>query len=52
VRSHYDTMTLTFGDAPGPDEVVAIFAFATRGRLHARLGGLRAEDIEGRDGLR
>jgi hypothetical protein len=52
VRSHYDTVTATFGDAPAPDEVVAIFAFATRGRLHARLGGLRAGDIEGRDGLR
>jgi len=52
VRSHYDTVTATFGDAPAPDEVVAIFAFATRGRLHARLGGLRAEEIEGRDGLR
>ena len=52
VRSHYDTVTATFGDAPGPDEVVILFAFATRGRLHARLGGLQAKDIEGKDGLR
>jgi hypothetical protein len=52
VRSHYDTLTLDFADAPNPDEVVVIFAFATRGRLHARLGGLRAAEIEGRDGLR
>ncbi|MGP3962972.1 amino acid synthesis family protein [Nonomuraea sp. 3N208] len=52
VRSHYDTVTVTFTDAPAPDEVVAIFAFATRGRLHARLGGLTAGAIEGRDGLR
>lgn len=52
VRSHYDTITVTFTDAPAPDEVVAIFAFATRGRLHARLGGLAAAAVEGRDGLR
>ncbi len=52
VRSHYDTATVTFGDAPAPDEVVVIYAFATRGRLHARLGGLAAKDIQGKDGLR
>ncbi len=52
VRSHYDTVTVTFTDAPGPDEVVAIVAVATRGRLHARLGGIAASAIEGRDGLR
>lgn len=52
VRSHYDTVTATFGDAPAPDEIVVICAFATRGRLHARLGGLAASAIEGRDGLR
>lgn len=52
VRSHYDTMTLTLHDAPGPREIVAIFAAATRGRLHARLGGLKASEIKGQDGLR
>ena len=52
VRSHYDTMSVTFGDAPVADEIVIVFAFATRGRLHARLGGLRAQDIVGKDGLR
>ena len=52
VRSHYDTVTVTFGDAPAPDEIVVIYAFATRGRLHARLGGLAASDIKGTDGLR
>jgi hypothetical protein len=52
VRSHYDTMTVTPGDAPGPREIVAIFAAATRGRLHARLGGLKASEIKGQDGLR
>jgi len=52
VRSHYDTMTVTLTDAPQPDEIVILFAFATRGRLHARLGGLQAQDLVGKDGLR
>jgi hypothetical protein len=52
VRSHYDTITVSFTDAPAPDEVVVIFAFTTRGRLHARLGGLSASAVEGNDGLR
>jgi Amino acid synthesis len=52
VRSHYDTMTLALADAPGPREIAVIFAVATRGRLHARLGGLKASDIKGQDGLR
>jgi hypothetical protein len=51
VRSHYDTITVTFTDAPGPDEVVIAMAVATRGRLHARLGGPSTADIIGKDGL-
>ncbi|MDY6948784.1 MAG: amino acid synthesis family protein [Pseudomonadota bacterium] len=51
VRSHYDTVSASFSDAPGPDEVLVAIAVATRGRLHARLGGLKAEDIVGKDGL-
>ncbi|HEY6795093.1 MAG TPA: amino acid synthesis family protein [Kineosporiaceae bacterium] len=52
VRSHYDTVTVAFGDAPRPDEVVIAFAFASRGRLHARLGGLSPDAVHGDDGLR
>ena len=52
VRSHYDTVTVSFGDAPSRDEVLIAFAFATRGRLHARLGGLTPAQIAARDGLR
>jgi hypothetical protein len=52
VRSHYDTASVTVHDAPGPREIVALFAVATRGRLHARLGGLKAGEIKGQDGLR
>ncbi len=52
VRANYDTVTLTLNDAPAPDEIAVIFAVATRGRLHARLGGLHPRDIKGQDGLR
>jgi len=51
VRSHYDTISVTFHDAPGRDELVIVWAFATRGRLNARLGGLAAREIKGNDGL-
>jgi Amino acid synthesis len=51
VRSHYDTLTVSVPDAPGPDEVVVIIAAANRGRPNFRLGGLRHEDIVGEDGL-
>ncbi|KIZ47801.1 MULTISPECIES: amino acid synthesis family protein [Rhodopseudomonas] len=51
VRSHYDTITAQFPDGPSSDEVIVAFAVASRGRLHARLGGLRAEEIRGEDGL-
>ncbi|WP_028696299.1 amino acid synthesis family protein [Pseudomonas cremoricolorata] len=51
VRSHYDTVSASFGDGPAADEVIIIWAFATRGRLHARLGGLSADAIQGDNGL-
>ena len=51
VRSHYDTVSATFNDGPNRDEIILIWAFATRGRLNARLGGLRASEIKGQDGL-
>lgn len=51
VRSHYDTVTVQFADAPNRDEVIVAWAFATRGRLNARLGGLKASEIKGEDGL-
>jgi hypothetical protein len=52
VRSHYDGITVAVPDAPGPDEIVVIGAYASRGRLHARLGGVPADGIRGEDGLR
>ncbi len=51
VRSHYDTVSAMFNDAPNRDELLVIWAFATRGRLNARLGGLQASEVKGQDGL-
>jgi hypothetical protein len=51
VRSHYDGMTVTLPDAPQPDEIAVIFCVANRGRIGARVGGLKYEDIKGQDGL-
>jgi hypothetical protein len=44
VRSHYDTFTVVVPDAPLPDELVVIVALASRGRLHARVGGKTREE--------
>lgn len=51
VRSHYDTVSAMFNDAPNRDELLIVWAFATRGRLNARLGGLQASEVKGLDGL-
>jgi hypothetical protein len=51
VRSHYDGITVTLHDAPLPNEIAIIAAFANRGRLNYRVGGLAAADIKGTDGL-
>ena len=45
VRSHYDTMTVHLDDAPNADEVVVAFVVATRGRIHARLDGPKAPEL-------
>ncbi len=53
VRSHYDGVSITLPpDAPASDEVALIVCLANRGRLNARVGGLAAKDIVGKDGLR
>ena len=51
VRSFYDGVTVTLHDAPGPDEVAVIVVLTNRGRLRARVGGLRLEDVKGTGGL-
>jgi hypothetical protein len=53
VRSHYDGMSITLpSDAPAADEIALIVCLANRGRLNARVGGLAAKDVVGKDGLR
>lgn len=49
VRSHYDTVEASMPDAPLPGEIVVILVAASRGRLHARIGGLKKSDVRGRD---
>ena len=44
IRSHYDAVTLTVADAPRADELLIALAFASGGRIHERVGGLRKED--------
>lgn len=51
VRSHYDGMTIMLPDAPQPDEIAVIICLSNRGRLNARVGGLKLDEIKGRDGL-
>jgi hypothetical protein len=51
VRSHYDGITITLADAPLPDEIAVICAYASRGRPNHRVGGLGVQDIKGLDGL-
>ena len=51
VRSHYDGMTLVLPDSPMPDEIAVILCLANRGRLNARVGGLRYDQLKGENGL-
>lgn len=52
VRSHFDAMEVGLNDAPRANELALVLVMTTGARIHARVGGLRAEDIAGRDGLR
>ena len=52
VRSHFDAMEVGIEDAPHDDEMVLCLVMTTGARIHARAGGLAADRIEGKDGLR
>ena len=52
VRSHFDAMEVGINDAPRADELALILVMTTGPRIHARVGGLAAADVEGKDGLR
>ncbi|HEY4188875.1 MAG TPA: amino acid synthesis family protein [Candidatus Limnocylindrales bacterium] len=51
VRSHFDAMEICVPDAPASDELLVALAVTNGGRPHARVGGLKAEDAIGTDGL-
>jgi hypothetical protein len=52
VRSHFDGMRVVLNDAPRANEIMVAVAVTDSGRPLARVGGLKADEIEGRDGLR
>lgn len=52
VRSHFDAMEVGLSDAPKADEIMLVLVMTTGPRVHARVGGLKAEDVKGEDGLR
>jgi Amino acid synthesis len=52
VRSHFDAMELGMADAPRADEILLALVMTTGPRVHARVGGLKASEIKGEDGLR
>ena len=52
VRSHFDAMEVYVPGAPAADELIYILVMTTGPRVHERVGGLRASEIKGADGLR
>jgi hypothetical protein len=52
VRSHFDAMEVGVTDAPRADEIVLALVMTTGPRVHARVGGLKASEVKGEDGLR
>jgi amino acid synthesis protein len=52
VRSHFDAIEVGINDAPRASEIVLVLAMTTGPRVHARVGGLAASEIQGEDGLR
>ena len=52
VRSHFDAMEVGLTDAPRADEILLALVMTTGRRIHARVGGLKASEIKGEDGLR
>jgi hypothetical protein len=52
VRSHFDAMEIGLPDAPRADELLLALVMTTGARVHARVGGLKASEVKGQDGLR
>jgi amino acid synthesis protein len=52
VRSHFDAMEIGLADGPKADEIALALVMTTGQRIHARVGGLKASEVKGEDGLR
>ncbi len=52
VRSHFDAMEVRINDAPRADEIMVAVSVTDSGRPLPRVGGLKAADAKGEDGLR
>lgn len=52
VRSHFDAMRVQLNDAPRAGEIMVAVAVTDSSRPLPRIGGLKASEIEGKDGLR
>ncbi len=52
VRSHFDGMEVRLNDAPRANEIMVAVAVTDSGRPLPRVGGLKADEITGEDGLR
>jgi hypothetical protein len=52
VRGQVTSIDFGVPGAPEADELVFILAMSCGGLIHDRMGGLRAADIKGEDGLR
>jgi len=52
VRSHFDSLEVRVADGPRADEMLLALAMTTGGRPHARVGGLRVDEISKFDGQR
>ena len=52
VRSHFDGMEVGVPDGPKANELLFALAMSRGARIHARMGGLAVDDVQGVDGLR
>lgn len=52
VRSHFDGVEVRLNDAPRAREIMVAVAVTDSGRPLPRVGGLKASEAEGKDGLR
>lgn len=52
VRSHFDGMEVRMADAPRANEILVVISVTDSGRPFPRVGGLKAEEATGEDGLR